>query len=133
MQANKDVTRFTDVSREANERLSQLSAETSKSSQTLREWVDEAKHVQTRLSKTLARVPAITQTHSPSASLDGLSNVSKEALPSVLKPLGSDRMRESRRFSTSGVSSEETETEQKKADFGEWILEAEEMASSVGQ
>lgn len=133
LQANKDVTRFTDVSREANERLSQLSAETSKSSQTLREWVDEAKHVQTRLSKTLARVPAITQTHSPSASLDGLSNVSKEALPSVLKPLGSDRMRESRRFSTSGVSSEETETEQKKADFGEWILEAEEMASSVGQ
>ncbi len=132
LQANRDVTRFAEVSREANGRLSQLSAETSKSSQTLREWVDEAKHVQTRLSKTLARVPAITQTHSPVA-LEGLADASREALPGVLKPLSGGRMRDGRRFSKSSVTSEKTEPVSRNVDFGEWILEAEEMGSSTGK
>ncbi len=132
LQANRDITRFSEVSREANGRLSQLSAETAKSSQTLREWVDEAKHVQTRLSRTLTRVPTLNQSHSGS-SLEGLETASREALSSSLKPLGSTPMRPRRRFSSVTDTSEKNTDEPTTSDFAGWIQDAEELASSASE
>ncbi len=73
LQANRDITRFSKSSREADVRLTQLTVETQRAGQTLREWVDEASHVQSRLSKTLAMVPPLGQTHPPS-NLDNLAD-----------------------------------------------------------
>ena len=83
LQANKDISRFADISREANARLDDLSEESKRASNTLREWVDEAAHAQSRLAKSLSQVPSIERTH-PVSSLTGLANASFGDVPEVL-------------------------------------------------
>lgn len=84
LQANRDITKFTKISREANGRLTQISAETERAGQSLREWVDEALHVQTRLSKSLANVPPLSQTH-PVQNLDALLRTTSASVPELLQ------------------------------------------------
>ncbi len=83
LQANRDITKFTKVSREANGRLTQISADTMRAGQSLREWVDEAVHVQARLAKSLAQAPPLTQTRSQ---LDHLARTTSGAIPEILQP-----------------------------------------------
>ncbi|NOT00903.1 MAG: AAA family ATPase [Phycisphaerales bacterium] len=83
LQANQDVTRFAEVSREAETRLAQMTSETKRASEMLREWVAEASHAQSRLSRTLSQAPGIGQTH-PTVTLENLAR-SSESIPDVLK------------------------------------------------
>jgi len=91
LQANRDIARFTQISREANSRLAKITSESERTTQTLREWVDEALHAQKRLSRTLVQVPAIDQTH-PTSSLVDLGSTSTESIPGTLRPGVSRRL-----------------------------------------
>ena len=85
LQANRDITRFSDVSRQANDKLVRITAETQRASQTLREWIEEASHVRSRLARALGQVPAIERTHPPAA-LEKLDKIAMESLPGTLTP-----------------------------------------------
>ncbi len=86
LQANRDIARFGEISKEANGRLTQISAETKRAMHLLREWVEEAAHAQSRLARALHQVPAIGQTHPP----DGLSQLRDVSLQSIPGTLGPD-------------------------------------------
>lgn len=83
LQANRDISRFADISREANTRLDELTEESKRASQTLCEWVDEAAHAQSRLAKSLLQVPSIERTH-PTSTLAGLARASSRDIPDIL-------------------------------------------------
>ncbi len=85
LQANRDIERFAEISREANDKLVRISAETKRASQTLQEWVEEATHVRSRLAHTLGQVPPIEHTHPPTT-LETLGKIAMESLPGTLKP-----------------------------------------------
>ncbi len=63
-EAKKSADESKDLNRRAVERLSLLSAETDQASNALREWVEEAMRVQTRLENTLKECPSLSETHS---------------------------------------------------------------------
>jgi methyl-accepting chemotaxis protein len=83
LQANRDIARFAKISHNANDKLTELTSETWKAGQTLREWVDEAVHAQSRLSKSIGQIPPIGQTH-PTSSLEKLADNSARAIPEIL-------------------------------------------------
>ena len=65
VEANKRVEQFQKMSRTAESRANHLSAETTRASDTLRAWVNEAMRVQSRLAESLAHSPSVAQTHPP--------------------------------------------------------------------
>ncbi len=131
LQANRDITRFARISREANGRLTQISAETQRAGQSLREWIDEAAHVQSRLAKSLALAPPISQTH-PTTALDDLARSSAEAIPEILKPPNQEYLR-GRRSALRKADSPPSvpEPAHNKSDFGALIREAESLAEAT--
>lgn len=90
LQANRDISRFADISREANTRLDELTEESKRASDTLREWLDEAAHAQSRLAKSLSQVPSIERTH-PMSSLTGLAKASARDIPDILSSAATRR------------------------------------------
>ncbi len=122
LQANRDITRFANVSREANTKLTQLSSETQRSGQTLREWVDEAVHAQARLSKTLAQVPPLSQTH-PTAALEDLATSSAAATADILRP-----PTQRRSFDTAAKTASKLTERGPGSDFGALIRDAKRIA-----
>lgn len=84
LQANRDISRFARMNREADGRLTRLSSETQRTSETLREWVSEATRAQSQLAKLLSQVPPISQTH-PTEALDSLATASSESIPEIMR------------------------------------------------
>ncbi len=126
LNANRDVTRFTEVSREANARLAQLTTDTDRSSQVLREWVEEAVHAQQRLSKSIAKVPTMDD-RKAKMTLDDLSRTSASALPSILDAPERGDLAEQRRNRTVRPVEGDDPTS-----LASLIREAEEVAGSKG-
>ncbi len=131
LQANRNIARFTQISREANSRLAKITSESKRTTQTLREWVDEALHVQKRLSRTLAQVPAIDQTH-PASSLDDLGTISAESLPGTLRPGVTRRppQKPGGRLAMGGDSEQASPTDGR--DLATMIRDAEQLAETRG-
>jgi type II secretory pathway predicted ATPase ExeA/chromosome segregation ATPase len=69
LSARNDRAAFEATVAEASKRLTALQQQTQRSSQTLRQWVEEAKHAQARLAATLERCPPISETH-PATTLE---------------------------------------------------------------
>jgi chromosome segregation ATPase len=76
LEAKTQVQELRGTSGQASDRLNQLTQETERASETLREWVGEASRVQMRLDTTLEQCPSIHETH-PGETLDGLGQVAK--------------------------------------------------------
>ncbi|MCH7704451.1 MAG: hypothetical protein IIB61_05010 [Planctomycetes bacterium] len=74
IKANAQTRRFDDESKSALTRLERLKAETDRSSNTLRTWVEEAVRVQSRLAESISAAPPIGATHPPDA-IAGLAGV----------------------------------------------------------
>lgn len=72
LDARKECQSYDTRSREAAQRLEELRAQTNQAAATLREWVEEARHVQTRLERAIADSPSLRQTH-PADTLEALA------------------------------------------------------------
>ena len=76
-EAKQQTDYFNRASTDATRRLTSLKAETERASNTLREWVEEALRVQTRLDRALQQAPSISQTHP----VNVLTSLSRTATP----------------------------------------------------
>ena len=72
LQANQRIEQFSHISRTSEDRVRRLSAETTRTAETLQSWVAEAAQAQTRLAEVIEQCPTVSRTR-PTESLSRLT------------------------------------------------------------